>query len=130
MIDYGDFYFRFKEPGIGRNILYSLLVGAVAFSALLIFDYKIFSNLMYKITLKLYGSNIAPQIAEDEDDDVTEEKLKIRNASETTLMTDYTFVMRDVTKYYGQFLAVNGLCLGAKGYECFGLLGMILKLTK
>ncbi|XP_019867946.2 phospholipid-transporting ATPase ABCA3-like [Aethina tumida] len=122
--DYGDFYFRFKEPGIGRNILYSLLVGAVAFSALLIFDYKIFSNLMYKITLKLYGSNIAPQIAEDEDDDVTEEKLKIRNASETTLMTDYTFVMRDVTKYYGQFLAVNGLCLGAKGYECFGLLGI------
>lgn len=31
---------------------------------------------------------------------------------------------RDVTKYYGNFLAVNKLCLGVKKGECFGLLGV------
>jgi ATP-binding cassette, subfamily A (ABC1), member 3 len=29
-----------------------------------------------------------------------------------------------VTKYYGTFLAVDGLCLGVKKGECFGLLGV------
>jgi ATP-binding cassette, subfamily A (ABC1), member 3 len=34
------------------------------------------------------------------------------------------FAFRDVTKYYGSFLAVDRLSIGIKKAECFGLLGV------
>ncbi|KAG5670264.1 hypothetical protein PVAND_000541 [Polypedilum vanderplanki] len=37
---------------------------------------------------------------------------------------NYNLVMKNVSKYYGDFLAVNQLCIGIGSGECFGLLGM------
>lgn len=65
----------------------------------------------------------SPSQLQEEDADVLEEKERIRKQSESRLKDEYLFVMKDVTKYYKKFLAVNGLSLGAKGQECFGLLG-------
>ena len=33
-------------------------------------------------------------------------------------------MFREMTKYYGSFLAVSKLCLGVRRGECFGLLGV------
>lgn len=55
--------------------------------------------------------------------DVAEERKKIDNFNETT-MNQYALVMKDVTKYYEEFVAVNRLCLSVTNYECFGLLGV------
>uniref|UniRef100_A0AAR5Q094 ABC transporter domain-containing protein n=2 Tax=Dendroctonus ponderosae TaxID=77166 RepID=A0AAR5Q094_DENPD len=65
-----------------------------------------------------------PKDVINEDSDVLAEKHQIRNTSQSELFQNYTMVLSDLTKYYKDFLAVNGLCLGVKSYECFGLLGI------
>jgi len=35
-----------------------------------------------------------------------------------------TFFLRDISKTYGKFQAVDKLCLGVQAGECFGLLGI------
>ena len=57
-----------------------------------------------------------------EDGDVLEEKRKLRSGEISS--EKYNVVLKDVTKYYKNFLAVNQLCLGINSYECFGLLGV------
>ncbi|CAG9816334.1 unnamed protein product [Phaedon cochleariae] len=115
-------YFSWAAPGIGRNILYSALVGLAFLLLLLIIEYEVFASLMYFIEQKLFARG--PVDVQEEDSDVAREKEKIRNATETDISRDYTLAVRDLTKYYKKFLAVNGLCLGVKKYECFGLLGV------
>lgn len=80
----------------------------------------IFQKLFYRIQNKFIHS---PYISTDEDSDVSAERNKIYNASKEEL-DQYCLVLKDVTKYYKHFLAVNGLCLGVKKFECFGLLGV------
>lgn len=64
-----------------------------------------------------------PQDFVDEDGDVAKEKQLIRSKPFAEL-TDYSVVLKDVTKCYKKFFAVKGICLGAKRNECFGLLGV------
>lgn len=68
------------------------------------------------------NSKAPPVVNLDEDEDVAQEKYKIRNSP--AVLTENTLVLKDLTKYYKKFLAVNGLCLGVKRHECFGLLGI------
>ncbi|EFA12132.2 ATP-binding cassette sub-family A member 3-like Protein [Tribolium castaneum] len=115
-------YYTWSSPGINRNLLYSLLVGLILLLILHTIEYKTFSKIKDYIcgnyTKKL------PQQVEEEDSDVEEENSKIRSTSESQLQEDYTLVVKDLTKYYKKILAVNGLCLGVKKSECFGLLGV------
>lgn len=110
-------YFAWDEPGVGRNIFFSFIVGTIALVLLLIIEFGVFSKLMYKINA---NASSRPMPIPDEDVDVANEKEKIRNSS----LAEYTVVLKDLTKYYKKFLAVNGLSLGIKRYECFGLLGI------
>lgn len=87
---------------------------------LLAIEYGIFQNIIYYISNRFTQP---PYVSADEDPDVLEERRKIHSASKAGLM-EYVLVLKDVTKYYKKFLAVNGLCLGVKKYECFGLLGV------
>ncbi|CAH0549211.1 unnamed protein product [Brassicogethes aeneus] len=112
--DSGDYHFRFQRPGIGLNVFVLLLLGSLTLLILLMCDYKL---------IKQKRRTSGPAEVPDEDSDVYEEKRKVRNATEDLIKAN-TLVMKDVTKYYKKKLAVNGLCLAAKGYECFGLLGV------
>ena len=58
------------------------------------------------------------------DSDVHNEQMRIQNTPLEHLLQTDSLVLRDLTKYYGGFLAVNNLCLGIKQGECFGLLGV------
>lgn len=114
-------YFKWQIPGIGSNIFYMVLFGTVMFVILIAYDYKLFT----KITEKLFqNSNQLPIPVVDEDPNVADQKLEMKNSKEVDIKRHYTLALKDVTKYYGNFLAVNGLCLGIKDYECFGLLGI------
>lgn len=115
-------YFKWKAPGIGRNLLYSFTEGLILFTVLLFIEYEVFSKLIYFVSQKYCPKY--PKDNPDEDSDVTEEKLKLSDFSESEVKTNYILAVKDLTKYYGKFLAVNGLCLGVKKYECFGLLGV------
>lgn len=112
-------YFAWEIPGIGMNIVYFLSVGTILMLILLTAEYGILKRIFYLIRFTAFSPSVPP----DEDVDVAEERRKIGGINKAT-MDQYTLVLRDVTKYYGKFLAVNGLCLGLKNYECFGLLGV------
>jgi ATP-binding cassette subfamily A (ABC1) protein 3 len=108
------------SPGIGRNIIISFLMFLFLFGVLIFNEYGFFSYFMNKIVN--YSKPPVQNVTLESD--VQEENNKIRSTSEYELSRKYALVLQDVTKYYKNFLAVNGLCLGVKPYECFGLLGV------
>jgi ATP-binding cassette, subfamily A (ABC1), member 3 len=57
------------------------------------------------------------------DIDVKYEKERI-NAMLPADYPNYNLVMKNMSRYYKDFLAVNQLCVGIKHSECFGLLGI------
>ncbi|KAJ8951652.1 hypothetical protein NQ318_012323 [Aromia moschata] len=115
-------YFKWESPGIGRNIVYSFLGGIILFILLLTIDYGVYS----RITDYISNMRLPPRPADpdNEDDDVAEEKQRIRNATDYEIRNNNVLVLRDLTKFYKKFQAVNSLCLGVNSYECFGLLGV------
>lgn len=115
-------YWKWKAPGIGRNLLYSFLTGLFLFVLLIAVEYKLFSRISYYISQKFFTKR--PETIPNEDEDVVEEKERMHIATETAIKQNYTLVIKDLTKYYKNFLAVNGLCLGIRKFECFGLLGV------
>ncbi|KAL3284408.1 hypothetical protein HHI36_018568 [Cryptolaemus montrouzieri] len=114
-------HFQWSQPGITSNIVYMFLFGTIVFCLIIMIDYKMFNLILEKLNSR---KRKYPVTVPYEDSDVSNEKMKIRNASESQLRQVYTLALKDVTRYYGDFLAVNGLCLGIKEYECFGLLGI------
>lgn len=66
-----------------------------------------------------------PMETEDDslDSDVQIEKDMVRALTQSEI-SQHSLVLKDVTKYYGDFLAVNQLCIGVRHSECFGLLGI------
>ncbi|KAK9882104.1 hypothetical protein WA026_018947 [Henosepilachna vigintioctopunctata] len=114
-------YFQWSEPGISANIVYMLLFGTTLFCLIIMNECKMLNVLLEKLDRRRQKY---PSSVPYEDDDVANEKLKIRTCGDVQLRQNYTLALKDVTKYYGNLLAVNGLCLGIKEYECFGLLGI------
>ena len=118
-IDIQENYFAWGDGGIGKNLVYTSLVAIFLVAILLLNEYRIFEIIIYKIK----GiRDVSPPNEANEDSDVSEEKLKIRAIN--TSNNQYNLLLKDITKYYGNFLAVNQLCLGVSNYECFGLLGV------
>jgi ATP-binding cassette subfamily A (ABC1) protein 3 len=58
-----------------------------------------------------------------EDDDVAEEKKRINSNSITHLMETESIIIKNLTKFYDNFRAVNKISIGIAPNECFGLLG-------
>ncbi|KAB0796441.1 hypothetical protein PPYR_10502 [Photinus pyralis] len=114
-------YYAWEAPGIGRNVIFSTLVGLFLIAILLLIEYRILERLRYALQGKKVRSNPPP--IENEDSDVITEKEKIQNMSAEEIK-EHSLVLKDVTKYYKNFLAVNRICLSVNRYECFGLLGV------
>ncbi|XP_044748783.1 phospholipid-transporting ATPase ABCA3 [Coccinella septempunctata] len=114
-------HFQWSPPGLIPNIVYMFLFGTFIFCLIIMIDYKMFKLILEKLDRR---KQKLPVSVPFEDSDVAQEKQRIRNAGELQLRRDHTLVLKDVTRYYGDLLAVNGLCLGIKEYECFGLLGI------
>lgn len=117
-----------------RNLVYFLGVGIVAFSVLFLKEFRVFEIIFYYIRM-VYRASIGevfknclrrPQVPEESaqtDVDVKYEKERI-NAMQLDDYVNYNLVMKNVSRYYKDFLAVNKLCVGIKHSECFGLLGV------
>ncbi|XP_055596271.1 phospholipid-transporting ATPase ABCA3-like [Uranotaenia lowii] len=115
--------FSFQPTGISRNLVYMLAVGVISFTILLVNELKIF-NCNFKCS-KPWGKAQITATRKDtseSDSDVKEERDLIYGIEERDL-DKYSLVLKDVSKYYGSFLAVNRLSLKVEGRECFGLLG-------
>ncbi|XP_068902097.1 phospholipid-transporting ATPase ABCA3-like isoform X2 [Tenebrio molitor] len=111
--------FSWKRPGIALNLLILFVMRIFLFAALMLKEFGLIAHFIHQIT----DRNKSPVQNIPLESDVAAENARIRNMPEDELRTKYALVLRDVTKYYKKFLAVNGLCLGVEPYECFGLLG-------
>ncbi|PSN43689.1 hypothetical protein C0J52_19461 [Blattella germanica] len=111
-IEWSNNYFSWEVPGIGRNILFFILDGVLCIIILVLVEYRVFERFNNE------------EAAEETDSDVMDEKIKIHTSPTSHLLEEYDLVLKDVTKYYGHFLAVDKLCLAVKKGECFGLLGV------
>ena len=78
---------------------------------------------MQKTKKSFYRKPPVADNSEELDGDVKQEKEMVNYMSAGDF-SDYNLVMQNVTKFYGEFLAVNQLCTGIKHSECFGLLGV------
>ncbi|XP_055711669.1 phospholipid-transporting ATPase ABCA3 isoform X3 [Phlebotomus papatasi] len=117
-------YFDFQDPGIGRDLTYMALVGVIMFVVLLLKETRVLEGIFYRGKKVLM--NPIPETEEEGgllDDDVRVEKERVREMSLTDI-EKHNLVLKDMTKYYGKFLAVNQLCVGVESGTCFGLLGV------
>jgi ATP-binding cassette subfamily A (ABC1) protein 3 len=84
-------------------------------------------RIIYKMMAKVFARNQQTKFFAREDslacdEDVENEKKKIDNMFPTAYR-NYNLLMKNVSKYYDDFLAVNEICVGIQSSECFGLLG-------
>ncbi|XP_041978073.1 phospholipid-transporting ATPase ABCA3-like [Aricia agestis] len=111
-----DPFLDWSEPGIGRYLFMMTFVGFVGFTILLLKEYEVF----HKFTQRRVRM---PDAREDEDADVQAERRAVRSLPRTELPR-YSLVATDLSKYYGDFLAVDRLTFAVRAGECFGLLGI------
>lgn len=106
--------YAWKEPGIGRNLIYMIATGAICFAILLIIEYRVFEGIGYWISGFFQRS--PPSAAEGEIDvDVDNEKKRVKRMTTADLETN-NLVLQSLSRYYGKFLAVNQLSIAVQGY--------------
>nr|XP_022911287.1 ATP-binding cassette sub-family A member 3-like [Onthophagus taurus]XP_022911294.1 ATP-binding cassette sub-family A member 3-like [Onthophagus taurus] len=117
--DNNELYLAWDQNGIGRNITFLFITATVLTVLLLLIEFRAFEKVTYAFRKQVART---PPSDDVDDTDVLEEKRRVRDGEINK--KDYSVVLKDVTKYYDDFLAVNQSCLGIKGGECFGLLGV------
>ena len=119
--------FGIESPGIGRLVILLLCQAIIFWGLILLIELNVIRTIIELLIdlkdhiLRAFGRN-RPKAHETEifDPDVMLEKERIEK---TALQTD-TLIVRNLTKYYGDFLAVDHIYFGVKRGECFGLLGV------
>lgn len=104
--------YAYEEPGIGRNLIYMFVTGIVCFIILLIFEYRVFEGIAYAIAGMWQGKPKKAQ-EDDYDDDVFAEKERVQEMTKDDLQAN-NLVLKDLSKYYGNFLAVNQLSIAVQ----------------
>ncbi|XP_053680207.1 phospholipid-transporting ATPase ABCA3-like [Anopheles nili] len=111
--------FTFERTGISRNLIYLFVLGLVSFILLMCIEYRVIDRVFRRKSKQA----APPSESDDIDSDVRSEKLRVRGFTEGEIVAN-NLVLRDVTKYYKKFLAVNQLSLAVEHSQCFGLLGV------
>ncbi|ODM97667.1 ATP-binding cassette sub-family A member 3 [Orchesella cincta] len=121
-------YLDWERTGIGRNIVYLLISAAVYALILVLIECKFFQGLRKCCSspkIKDDDDSDSEEVSDTlEDSDVLAERNRIANGSLSSLSQNNNLIVRNLSKYYDDFLAVDELNLGVQRGECFGLLGI------
>ncbi|XP_053685902.1 phospholipid-transporting ATPase ABCA3-like [Sabethes cyaneus] len=112
--------FTWDPAGINRNLLFMTGLGIGSFLILMAIEYRWFVKLF---SGRRSSKPIPPRHSENIDSDVLAEKQRIQSMEMAEINSTH-LVLRDVTKYYKSFLAVNQLSVLVEHSQCFGLLGI------
>ncbi|KAK6177284.1 hypothetical protein SNE40_015412 [Patella caerulea] len=120
-------YLSIEVPGIGRYLLLMVVQAVVFFGFTLLIEAQIMQKLWYNI--RPVSKDVAPityhqsngSLRLMEDDDVANEKARLANMSMDSAKD--SFILKDLFKRYGSFVAVDHISVGIAERECFGLLG-------
>ncbi|ESO83918.1 hypothetical protein LOTGIDRAFT_229502 [Lottia gigantea] len=130
-LDINDNYLGWEANGIGRMLVFLFLQGIVYFGGLFLIESKIVQTILYKFKkgngrerptyLRQMSNN---EHLVQEDSDVATERARIANSSFSTSNQSDVLLLNEITKYYGNHLAVDHISVGIPQGECFGLLGV------
>lgn len=132
-VDWNDDPLGWEKLGIGRMLVFMGLEGLVFYFIIALIELKVFQKVRYSAS-RLWGK-VSVRPTEDvekesdplmqEDKDVVNERLRIRNTPLSQLHDTDKLIFSDLSKTYsGDFMAVDHLNLGVPLGECFGLLGI------
>lgn len=123
-------FFAWQTPGIGRIVAFLLVQAAVYWLVVTAVEMNLFRALKYAFCSgKVRPAGAATEeaalsMAAPEDDDVVAERRRIAQLDLSRPQGDDVMVVKELTKSYGELVAVDGLSFGVKRGECFGLLGV------
>ncbi|PIO67220.1 tRNA intron endonuclease [Teladorsagia circumcincta] len=104
---------------LGKNITFMLIFGCFSSLLFLMFQFKVIRYRWFQLWDLRYGRRCYARIANDEEDRaVTEERVSVQEFGD-----DMALEVKDLCKMYGHLRAVDGLTMGVRNSECFGLLG-------
>lgn len=129
-IPWQENYFSLESPGIGKQLIF-FAIQAIAFTGLLVLCERNFIRyLKYKIKGHKITPSSIPTVSETieveavEDNDVRKERLKVLTTPLSYMKVTNHLIIKDVTKKYGSFVAVDRMSFGVHRGEIFGLLGL------
>ncbi|XP_049855750.1 phospholipid-transporting ATPase ABCA3 isoform X1 [Schistocerca gregaria] len=125
-IEWTENIYGWEYPGIARNIVFLIGGGFIFFTLLFCIELGAFKRVAYFLNSKgkPKSNRVADLQVNAADDDVLAEKEKVKHVVMSSEVMEYSIVLKDLTKYYGKFLAVDGISVCARKGECFGLLGV------
>ncbi|XP_076108921.1 phospholipid-transporting ATPase ABCA3-like isoform X1 [Mytilus galloprovincialis] len=122
-------YLAWDFPGVGKYVCFMAIQGCLFFLVLFLVESGI---LRRKCSSAMKKKKIASSYADlgesrpgvvDEDSDVQAERDRINTTDANSLKTSDSIVVKNLKKYYDNFLAVDEICVSVAQQECFGLLG-------
>ena len=125
-----DNYLSWTLPGVGRPLVFMVLQGIIFFHILYIIEtYDIVGYLLrmrtsYLMSLAMLDMQANRYGETNEDWDVIVEQHRIHSHPIQELVKTDAVVTQELTKLYGDFVAVEKLSFGVPQKECFGLLGV------
>ncbi|CAG7827997.1 unnamed protein product, partial [Allacma fusca] len=125
-VKYQPSYYSWEPFGIGKNVLSLFLWGLLSIMGVVIVESRIFHKIRAICQWRNEWEEVH-SISEEEnplDDDVSKEAQRINSQSLSRLGKQDNLILRNLTKVYGKFTAVNHLTLGIQQGETFGLLGV------
>ena len=132
-VTYNENYLGWEAGGIGRELIFMTIQGVAYLTLLALIESGVIRQLWYQITQsgksgsRFHTSGyrqLNRSMSEvQEDDDVTNERDRVTMAPLVDLIDSNSLVMIQLTKRYGNTLAVDRLSIAVRKGECFGLLG-------
>jgi ABC-type multidrug transport system fused ATPase/permease subunit len=133
-------YLGWEKNGIGRMMIFMAAQGFAYFALLLFFESRYSNRFQYALNKRKERSHsqlsdidneYTPLLAPNrsismiqEDTDVATERARLANTPVEDLFTSDSLIIKEVTKYYDNNLAVDHSSVGISQGECFGLLGV------
>lgn len=106
-----DFY-AWAYPGILRNIVFLVGSGLLFMAILFMIEFRVFHGIFYKCKPQPKGLTSTSSATDVSalDGDVVEEKFRVRNMNFNQVRSN-NLVVKNMTKFYKDFLAVNQICV-------------------
>nr|CAB3219612.1 ATP-binding cassette sub-family A member 3-like [Phallusia mammillata] len=137
-INFQTDYLAWESYGVGKSVTFLGVQGVIFFIIIFLieFDYLPLAWRLLSSAIKWLFSKVVPRngtgplrrtSAEDDEDVVNEKKRLNETPLEELIKTD-RLLIHNLRKVYetgsNSFVAVDNLCIGIPGGECFGLLGI------
>ncbi|KAL6725312.1 hypothetical protein Aduo_007373 [Ancylostoma duodenale] len=105
---------------LGKNMTFMLIFGCFSSLLFVLFQFKVVRYRWHQIWDLRYGRRNYVKVGNDEEDRaVAEERMYVNQSGD-----DMALEVKDLCKMYGRLRAVDGLTMGVRSRECFGLLGV------